>query len=233
MISAHRGAPSMAPENTLASFKEALELNVDFIELDVRASRDGVLVVIHDEYVDRTTNGHGKVCDLLYREIKSLDAGSWFSQKFRGERIPTLRQALKLLSFGEKDIILDIKTKGIEQKALDLIHTMGLGKKTWISASDINILRNVRKKDHHIKLMYIVSDLDMLLIETLKRIDVSMVAPKPNGIVGKISLFQNNGILINLGVVNRISDLLLYLEKGVRVFTSDKPEIVSVFKGVL
>ena len=92
---AHRGASARAPENTLAAFKEAIRLGVDSIELDVHLSADGVPMVIHDDSVDRTTNGRGPVSSLTCRSLRRLDAGAWFSSRFRGERIPTLEEALE------------------------------------------------------------------------------------------------------------------------------------------
>ena len=92
---AHRGASARAPENTLAAFKEAIRLGADSIELDVHLSADGVPMVIHDDSVDRTTNGRGAVAALTCRSLRRLDAGAWFSSRFRGERIPTLEEALE------------------------------------------------------------------------------------------------------------------------------------------
>src|SRR5438270_14072854 len=83
----HRGAMGHSPENTMASFERGLELGADWIELDVHLSRDGALVVIHDETLDRTTNGHGLVREHALSELKRLDAGD-------GQRIPTLDEVL-------------------------------------------------------------------------------------------------------------------------------------------
>jgi glycerophosphoryl diester phosphodiesterase len=92
---AHRGASARAPENTLAAFREAVRLGADAIELDVQLSADGVPMVIHDQTVDRTTNGHGAVATLACRDLRRLDAGAWFSSRFKGERIPTLEETLE------------------------------------------------------------------------------------------------------------------------------------------
>ena len=94
---AHRGASGSCPENTLAAFQKALEIGVDEIELDLHATRDGRLVVMHDAAVDRTTDGTGAVGELTLAEIKSLDAGIGFGERFRGERVPTWEEALDLL----------------------------------------------------------------------------------------------------------------------------------------
>ena len=90
IIFAHRGASAYAPENTIAAFELALTQQADAIELDVKLSADGHVVVIHDSTVDRTTNGRGRVKDLSLSELRSLDAGNSFSEKFHGEKIPTL-----------------------------------------------------------------------------------------------------------------------------------------------
>ena len=95
IIFAHRGASTYAPENTLASFRLALSQGADAVELDVRLSADGQVVVMHDPIVDRTTNGHGRVAQLTLTELRSLDAGSFFSEKYRGEKIPLLEEVFE------------------------------------------------------------------------------------------------------------------------------------------
>ncbi len=94
MLFAHRGASFYAPENTLAAFNLAIEQGADAVELDVKLSADGVPVVIHDQTVDRTTEGHGKVNELTLDQLKSLDAGKLFPEKYHGEKIPTLEEVV-------------------------------------------------------------------------------------------------------------------------------------------
>jgi glycerophosphoryl diester phosphodiesterase len=103
IIFAHRGASAYAPENTLAAFELAVAQNADAIELDVKLSADGQAIVIHDPLVDRTTGGHGRVKDLPLRELRALDAGSFFSEKFRGEKIPTLEEVFEAV--GKRTLI--------------------------------------------------------------------------------------------------------------------------------
>jgi glycerophosphoryl diester phosphodiesterase len=95
VIFAHRGASAHAPENTLSAFELALAQNADAIELDVKLSADGHAVVIHDHTLDRTTGIHGRVKDYSLAELQSLDAGSFFSEKYTGEKIPTLEQVFE------------------------------------------------------------------------------------------------------------------------------------------
>lgn len=83
-IIAHRGASSVAPENTMAAFQKAIDIGADYFELDVRASKDDTLMVIHDITLDRTTNGTGSFHDFTYKQLRTYDAGSWFGEEFAG-----------------------------------------------------------------------------------------------------------------------------------------------------
>lgn len=95
VIFAHRGASAHAPENTLAAFEMALTQQADAIELDVKLSSDGYVVVHHDPTIDRTTDGKGRLKDKTLAELKTLDAGNFFSEKFKGEKIPTLEEVFE------------------------------------------------------------------------------------------------------------------------------------------
>ncbi|MEO1321694.1 MAG: glycerophosphodiester phosphodiesterase family protein [Pseudomonadota bacterium] len=104
----HRGAPSHAPENTLASHDAAIALGARVVEFDVRYTKDGHFVVIHDGTVNRTTNGRGRVSRMTLAEIKALDAGSWKGEQFAGLRVPTLREALRNIK-GRAAVDIDFK----------------------------------------------------------------------------------------------------------------------------
>ncbi len=108
-VAAHRGASGSTPENTIAAFREAVRLGAHQIELDVRATADGQLVIVHDASVDRTTNGRGRVSRLTLDQLRRLDAGSWKGRRFRGERIPTLVEALRVLP---RNVWLNLHVKG-------------------------------------------------------------------------------------------------------------------------
>lgn len=106
---AHRGASAHAPENTLAAMREAKRRGAEWVEIDVKLTRDQRPVIIHDDTVDRTTNGHGLVAGLTFEEIRRLDAGSWFAPEFAGERIPTLAELLETVL--EQDLSLQLELK--------------------------------------------------------------------------------------------------------------------------
>jgi len=108
-ICAHRGASNSHPENTLDAFREAIRLGVQMIEFDVALTRDKQLVLMHDETIDRTTNGKGPVSGKTLAELKKLDAGSWKDKQFQNERIPTLDEALAVIP---ENIWLNVHLKG-------------------------------------------------------------------------------------------------------------------------
>jgi glycerophosphoryl diester phosphodiesterase len=109
LIIAHRGDSSLCPENTMAAFRKAVEVGSDGIETDVHLTKDGKVVISHDGYLGRVCNGKGNISDYTYDELKKFDAGSWFSEDFKGERLPLLEELLDLLK--DKDMILNIEIK--------------------------------------------------------------------------------------------------------------------------
>ncbi|WP_150265519.1 glycerophosphodiester phosphodiesterase [Paenibacillus tepidiphilus] len=136
---AHRGASAVCPENTMAAFRKSLELGATGIETDVQMTRDGRLVLIHDEEVSRTTSGSGFIKDLTLSELQLLDSGSWFAPEFQGERLPLLEDLLELLQ--NRDTILNIELKngvflypGMEEKVIALVRAYGLTERVVISS---------------------------------------------------------------------------------------------------
>jgi glycerophosphoryl diester phosphodiesterase len=111
-IIGHRGAPRVAPENTLLAIARAFEAGATMVEVDVHLSRDGVPVIIHDDTLERTTNGKGPVSALSLGELKNLDAGAWMGTAFAGQRIPTLREVLEA-SKGRGRVLIDPKQNGM------------------------------------------------------------------------------------------------------------------------
>lgn len=122
----HRGAAAYAPENTLEGIATAADLGVEWVELDVKLTKDGVPILFHDETLDRTTNATGAVAQTTYEEIKQLEAGSWFSDGFAGIKIPTLEEAVDVLLKHNLGLNLEIKPcpgreKETAEAALDIL----------------------------------------------------------------------------------------------------------------
>jgi glycerophosphoryl diester phosphodiesterase len=148
VIFAHRGASAYAPENTIASFELALSQGADAIELDAKLSADGEVVVIHDSTVDRTTNGHGRVAQLSLTELRSLDAGSFFSEKYRGQKIPLLKEVFEAVG---KKLFINVELKnyaapydGLVEKVCALVKQHEMEKKIIFSSFLASNLKKAR-----------------------------------------------------------------------------------------
>ncbi|MHB9091675.1 MAG: glycerophosphodiester phosphodiesterase [Chloroflexota bacterium] len=159
LIVAHRGAAWEAPENTLAAFALAVVAGADMVELDVRVSADGELVVIHDAEVSRTTNGRGDVAALTLAELKALDAGAWFAPPFAGEQVPTLAE---VCAFAAGRIALNVEVKCDAAVFAPLADTFvatlgrhGLLANGVVSSFDRAVLRALREASADVSLAYL------------------------------------------------------------------------------
>lgn len=149
-VVAHRGFSAAYPENTLSAFRAAVELEVDWIELDVLTTADGVVIVSHDRTADRCTNGTGRFRTMSLDEIKSLDAGVRFGEQFAGESIPTLDEVITLVEKTPVRLCIEIKgdtpdeSLANAQAAVTLLQQRNFLRKTSISSFEPNCLRAIR-----------------------------------------------------------------------------------------
>ena len=155
-VIAHRGASGVAPENTMAAFRKAVELGAGFIETDLQLSRDARLVAMHDDTLERTTNGRGPVASKTLEELRKLDAGSWFrssgpeSAPFAGERIPTVEE---ILAFGrEHEIGLHLEVKpsgpsGAEHAIVGALHAANEVARSVVLSFSSSVLKRVHQLD--------------------------------------------------------------------------------------
>jgi glycerophosphoryl diester phosphodiesterase len=149
----HRGAAQAAPENTLSSFRAAEEAGADGIELDVHLSQDGVPVVIHDDTLDRTTDGRGAVNRQTLAELRRLDAGRWFAPSFAGERLPTLEEVLAW-SAERLRVNIEIKSAGAGRAVLELLAAYPLAR-VLVSSFDHGLLETLRQEAEHLPLGFL------------------------------------------------------------------------------
>jgi glycerophosphoryl diester phosphodiesterase len=148
LVIAHRGASGHAPENTLAAFRRAVALGAWFIETDLHLSRDAHFVAIHDDTVNRTTNGQGKVHDLTLADLRRLDAGSWFGSEFSAERIPTLEEILEFAKKNDVVFYLELKPSGAwggEHALIGALRESGEIARTIVISFDAGIIAALRK----------------------------------------------------------------------------------------
>lgn len=148
LLIGHRGAMACAPENTMVSFEEGLRQGADLIELDVHLCASGEVVVIHDAYVDRTTDGTGLVVDLTLAQLKALDAGGWYDSRYAGQRIPTLDEVLAWAR-GRVPLAIEIKNgpvfyPDIEGKVVALIRAHEMVDQVIVISFDHTCLPRVK-----------------------------------------------------------------------------------------
>ncbi len=160
VICAHRGASAYAPENTLAAFKLAIELNADMLELDVQQSRDKKLFIMHDAKVRRTTNGKGRISGLSSAELQKLDAGSWFGEKYADEPIPVLKNVLTLAR-GKATLNIEVKYDGQQdgmlQQVISSIYDTGFEKDCVLTSFDFPLVDEIKRLAPELAVGYIFS----------------------------------------------------------------------------
>lgn len=230
-IFAHRGSKANRPENTLAAFEEAMRVGSDGIELDVHLTKDQKVIVMHDEKVGRTTNGKGQIKDLTLQDLKELDAGSWFSPEFTGERVPTLKETLELLSDYSGALNIEFKTDrniypGIEEHVVRLVDRY---------RADLPVVYSSFNHESLIRLKQIdpSANLALLLWERLaepwrytEQVGASaqhLWEPSAFSETGK--LLQQHGIKVRAWTVNKPKHMQRTFELGIDAMITDYPEI--------
>jgi glycerophosphoryl diester phosphodiesterase len=218
----HRGARAYAPENTIASFKKALEIGVDAVELDVRKTKDKQLVVIHDADIKRTTDGEGLVCELTLKEIKGFSAEG-------GEKIPTLEEALDFLDKKVK-VFVELKEEGTEEQVLRVVHDRGLEKNVVIVSFLEDALRKVRELDGQIETGLIYAKHQNPLKAALDLKANYLVALYRFMHTANVEKAHQNGLKVVVWTINTPEEVEQYIKKGVDGITSDKPDMLTQTK---
>lgn len=197
----HRGANFLAPENTLPSARAALKYGAEWIELDVRKSKDGVLYNLHDETLDRTTDGHGPIHLVTSSEIERLDAGSWFGPAFRGLKVPRIETMLDSLK-GKANVFFDVKKGTPVADLVKLVRAKGFEKNSFFWFADAKMVPEFVKLAPEMKIKVNASD-----IEGIKKWQAvcrpSYVEIEPENITKNlVNYCHKNGILVMAAIQN-------------------------------
>lgn len=215
----HRGAKAYAPENTLTSFKKALEIGVDAVELDVRKTKDNQLVVIHDADIKRTTNGKGLVSDLTLAQIKAFSAEG-------GEKVPTLEEALDFLDRKVK-VLVELKEAGVEEQVLSIVKKCGLEKNVVITSFLEEALKKIRELNKNIEIGLIYAKHSNPIKAALELKANYLVALYRFTHTATIQKAHENGLKIIVWTINTPEEAQEYAKKGVDGIATDKPDILS------
>lgn len=202
---AHRGASEYAPENTMSAFDMALQLGANGIELDLQRTRDGKIVIFHDNKIDNKSNKKGKISDYTYQELLDFDFGSWFSLKYKGEKIVLFEDFAKKFLSKSLTFAIELKDEGIEKETFDVIKKYATHNNIYISSFDYKALENMRKIDSNIKLAWLIKEkINNENINKLLKINGTQICPKADNVTkDDIELALKNGLRVRLwGVSN-------------------------------
>ncbi|HZY30946.1 MAG TPA: glycerophosphodiester phosphodiesterase family protein [Candidatus Methylomirabilis sp.] len=230
---AHRGASALAPENTMAAFEKAVELGADVIELDLHLSRDGELVAIHDDTLDRTTDGHGPVHQRSLAELMRLDAGRWFGEGFAGQRIPTLAQVLDRFA-GKVPLALEIKAgstffPGIEERVVSALRRHAAIDQAAVASFDHHALRRLKEIEPTIRTA-------ALLVGRPVALSALAGPARANGLALEASFVTRSeveacraaGLKLVVWVVNDPAQMRHFIRLGVDGIITDRPDLLRL-----
>ena len=213
----HRGAAGHAPENTLAAIRKGIELGVDFVEIDVRCTADGILVALHDATVNRTTNGKGPIDRLTLRDVKALDAGN-------GERVPMLEEVLSVVS-GQAGLMLELKVKGAAQKTVEVVQKAEF-KDPVIYASflheELGIIRSV---DAEASLMALFGRLPQASVARAMKYSPSHVGLRHDTVTRRlVEAFHDEDLLVFVYTTDTTREIQRAVSAGADGIISNVPE---------
>ncbi|MCG9125997.1 hypothetical protein JT359_00195 [Candidatus Poribacteria bacterium] len=228
---AHRGASGIAPENTIAAFKKAIEIGVDAVELDLQGTADGEVVVIHDASLDRTTDQSGQIKDSSLETIKQADAGTWFDTKFAGESVPTLAEALVAIA-DNAIALLEIKDVSVTESVVRIVQKMDMVEQSVIISFNSSAIQTVRSLEPRLPTGYIIGSKENiqpiqlcqqlgLLGSNLLNVDHRLVTED------FIYEIRRRGITLWCWTVDDMDRMRELQEFGIQGITSNRPEYFS------
>ena len=230
---AHRGFSGKYPENTLLAFQKAIEAGADGAELDVQLTKDGEVVIIHDETIDRTTDGKGYVVDYTYDELSKFDASYIYRGQMGFNKIPTLREYFELVK--DLDFITNIELKtgineylGIEEKVYDLIKEFKLEKKVIISSFNHFSVLRMKKIAPELKYGFLSEDWIINAGAYTASHDVQCYHPRFNNLIPEVvEELKKNGLEINTWTVNKEEDIRDLINKKVAILIGNYPDLIK------
>ncbi len=229
VVLAHRGASAYAPENTLASFYKAIELGANGIETDLQKTKDGVIVLFHDNILDKKSDKKGAVVDYTWAELQEADVGSWFSPRYKGERLITFEQFL--IFFGRRDLLFVIELKSLftaseVREIIRLIDEYDIRKKATITSFVFGNLKTTRDVDKNIRIGYVLNKkIDNDVIRQLESIDGRQVCPRAELITpDQVKLAHHHGLEVSAWGIQNVEIMNNMITLGVDGIIIDFPD---------
>ncbi|GAC1381074.1 MAG: glycerophosphodiester phosphodiesterase family protein [Ktedonobacteraceae bacterium] len=222
----HRGAAGLAPENTFAGFEIALAMGVDGIETDVQRTKDGTLVLFHDDLLDKTTNGKGVLQEKSWHELQDLDAGTWFDEQYAGERIPLLLEVLK--RYGTRTSFdLEIKHIGIEAEVLHMVEQLQLLDRVAFTSRVFPIIRNIKEQNSLAQVGFLTADVSEENVQRLVRANIRYFCPRAHNVTRDlVDQWHSLGLFVRACGVNTPAMMKNAIQAGVDGMTFDYPDLL-------
>jgi len=233
LVFAHRGYSAKFPENTMMSFQQAEKASADGIELDIQMTKDGELVIIHDEKVDRTTTGSGYVKDYLYKNIRTLDAASKYNGNGQKMQIPSLHEFFEWMQHTNISCNIEFKNnklpyKGMEEQTIELVHQYGLGSRIIFSSFNHYSMVLCNQIDQTIETALLFSDGIYQPWMYAKAIKAKGIHPNQR-LVNKdfIKSAEKFGIKVRAYTVNDPKKMKLFAKSGMNALITDNPVLAK------
>lgn len=238
-VFAHRGASGYAPENTLPAFGLAEKQGADGIELDVQLTKDGQIVVIHDERIDRTSEGTGYVRDYTLEELRQMSFDNHMEQ-YKGVKIPTLREVLELVKPGRMQVNIELKTgifwyPEIEEKTVKLVRDAGMEDRVVYSSFNHYSVQKVRSIDSRAETAYLFSDVICDVEKYAAKTGVDGLHPAVYHLYMSdfLEQYKKSGLKVRVWTVNREADMKKFMEADLEAVITNYPDkALSVRKQV-
>lgn len=237
LIIAHRGARKIAPENTCAAFKKAVSLSFDGVEMDVVLTKDKVPVIFHGNDLSKYTRAKGLIHETLSYDLAKIDAGSLFSPRYEGEKIPTLSEVLELLSDSGTFIDIELKSQprghtGIEETVAEMVYHYQLYDRVMISSFSPLILRRFARISPKIPTALLVGPHPFFFLKTLlsaNMLNVSAINPIFQDTTETLVGFAHNrDWKVFVWAVNTQQEFMRAVELGVDGIITDEPELLKI-----
>lgn len=228
-ITAHRGASGYAPENTLAAIQLAIQMKADYIEIDVRQTADKKIILLHDKTLKRTTGLNKKVSDLKYSEIDELDVGSWFSNVFSSEKIPTLEQVLIVVR-GKLKVNIELKEAGnieFALNALSVVNAAQMLEDTVFTSFDIDLIKAIKERSPEAKIGLILSrkPSSKIFLTNLDVISINRLLVNRK----LVTMAKKHGKEVHVWTVNSIREIKKFKEMSVDNIITNYPDKAKIY----
>lgn len=230
-IFAHRGASGYAPENTLEAFALAVEQGADGVELDVQMTKDGELVVIHDETIDRVSNAQGEVCLYTLEELKKFTFSNHFT-KYQTAKLPTLREVLELLKPSTLEVNIELKTgiiwyPQLEEKVVALVRELEMEERVIYSSFNHYSVQRIKELAPEAETAYLYGDVMLNVEQYAKEGGIKGLHPALYHVKMRdfMEEYRQSGLAVRVWTVNRKADMMWLLQQGVDAIITNYPDV--------